>query len=307
MKFGDILREDANVQLLHYVSSNNDFYDVGGNFVFLWTNRTLRNLIKNGANPGTDLGSISTPSKNQVGIGILNINTSDVCVGAIDHDYTALWVSSMDDVRLFFRQIRNKKITGLPTRLQNLAELLSTEDEEDEEESITGSSVKKILDKINKDDRYEGIKDNADIIPGTLELDGMKGNEVRAHFEEIVRKLKSREKILDSQIKKIDDIIREKGRQMSEKEIDALFDKRDSMGGLEARGIRNFIDDMNSFLKREKDLFIDDDEDDQEDDNLPIEAETDNTELKIDIWTDEFKADFPTLPLEDARQFDPNQ
>jgi hypothetical protein len=307
MKFGDILREDVNVQLLHYVRGNEDFYEVGGNFVFLWTNKTLRGLIKNGAKPGTELGSISTPSKNQIGIGILNINTSDVCVGAIDRDYTALWVSSAADVRLFFRQIKNKKVSGLPTRLQNLAELLSTEDEEDQEESVTGSSVKKILDKIDRDDQYEGIKDNADIIPGTLDLDGMKGDEVRSHFEEVIKKIKHRESILKKQVQKITDIIKAKGKQLSRDEIIDLINKQNNMGGYELRGIRSFIRDMELFLKRERDLFIDDEEDDIEDDNLPIEAETDNTELKIDIWTDEFLADFPTLPLEDARQFDPNQ
>jgi hypothetical protein len=307
MKFGDILREDVNVELLHYVRDNEDFYEVGGNFVFLWTNKTLRGLIKNGAKPGTELGSISTPSKNQIGIGILNINTSDVCVGAIDNDYTALWVSSAADVRLFFRQIKNKKVAGLPTRLQNLAELLSTESEEDEEESVTGSSVKKILDKINKDDQYEGIKDNSDIIPGTLDLDGMKGDEVRAHFEEIIKKLKSRALTLKKQVQKIEDVITKNQNSMSDEEILSLMKKSNDIGGYELRGIRDFIDDMTNFIKRERDLFIDDEEDDIEDDNLPIEAETDNTELKIDVWTDEFLADFPTLPLEDARQFDPNQ
>jgi hypothetical protein len=307
MKFGDILREDANVQLLHYVRDNEDFYEVGGNFVFLWTNKTLRGLIKNGAKPGTELGSISTPSKNQIGIGILNINTSDVCVGAIDHDYTALWVSSAADVRLFFRQIKNKKVSGLPTRLQNLAELLSTEDEEDEEESVTGSSVKKILDKIDRDDQYEGIKNEAYLIPGTLDLDGMKGDEVRAHFEEVLIKIKSREKILEKQVQQIMNIMKEKSGQLSKDEIRSLIKKKNEIGGNELAGLLNLHDDLKHFLKRERDLFIDDEEDDIEDDNLPIEAETDNTELKIDVWTDEFLADFPTLPLEDARQFDPNQ
>jgi hypothetical protein len=86
-----------------------------------------------------------------------------------------------------------------------------------------------------------------------------------------------------------------------------LIRQRKKIGGDEIGAINGLIDDINKFLKRERNLFIDDEEDDIEDDNLPIEAETDNTELKIDIWTDEFKADFPTLPLEDARQFDPNQ
>jgi hypothetical protein len=300
MKFSDVLLEAADPKLLQYLSDNKDYYNVGPDYVFIWTNSRLRELLKNGARMGNaGLGTVTTPVKTSDGLGIVSVRTGDVCVGAIDKDYTARWVSSIDDPVRFFKSIQSRKVRDLPTKLQDLADYYSSESEKNDSTRVTSSGVQKILDTIDTNDDYENLRGEYSI----SDFENMSPSEVKTEFEETVRKMKHKEKILRKQVKKIMDIVKEKEAQLSDDEIDSLLDKADAIGGDEIRYITFVLNDMERFLKREANLFINDTKEKEEDEEEINDTDTDN---KIDLWMEDFESDFPGLEVRDSHQFDPN-
>jgi hypothetical protein len=302
MKFSDVLLEAADPKLLKYLSGNSDYYKVGPDYVFIWTNARLRELLKNGARMGdAGLGTVTTPVKTSDGLGVVSVRTGDVCVGAVDRDYVARWVSSVPDgdPARFFRTIQSSKIRELPTKLQDLGDYYSSESEKGDSTKVTSKGVQKIIDTIQSNDDYEYLKDELEI----LDIEDMSPSEVKSHFEETVRKMKHREKILRKQVKKIMDIVKEKEAQLSDDEIDSLLDRADAIGGREVSGITLVVNDLERFIKREANLFIDDTEEKADDEEEINDTDTDN---KIDLWMEEFETNFPGLEIRDSHQFDPN-
>ena len=307
MKFSDVLLEAADPKLLKYLSGNSDYYKVGPDYVFIWTNNRLRELLKNGARMGdAGLGTVATPVKTSDGLGVVSVRTGDVCVGAIDRDYVARWVSSVPDgdPARFFKTIQSNKIRELPTKLQDLGDYYSEESDRGDSTKVTSKGVQKIIDTIEQsDENYSSITDNSDLLPGILDLDGMTPSEVKKHFEDGIKKLKHREKILEKQVSKVMDVIRNGQGKLSKDEIKALLKQKKEMGGNDLHYISMFVSDMERLLKREANLFIDDAKEKADDEEEINDTDTDN---KIDLWIEEFETNFPGLEIRDAFQFDPN-
>jgi hypothetical protein len=304
MKFSDILLEAADPKLLQYLSGNKDYYKVGPDYVFIWTNSRLRELLQNGARMGdAGLGTVATPVKTSDGLGIVSVRTGDVCVGAIDRDYVARWVSSVPngDPARFFKTIQSRKIRELPTKLQDLGDYYKEESEKGDPTRVTSSGVQKIIDTIQSNDDYENLRDEFDM----SEFENMSPSEVKTHLEETIRKMKHREKILRKQVKKINDIIHAKIDELSDEELDRLLEKEKSMGGDELLGMAFMIKEIEGLLKREANLFINDTKEKEKEEDEDEINDTD-TENKIDLWMEEFESDFPGLVVRDAYQFDPN-
>jgi hypothetical protein len=249
------------------------------------------------------LGTVTTPVKTSDGLGIVSVRTGDVCVGAIDKDYTARWVCSIDDPIRFFKSIQSRKVRDLPTRLQDLADYYSSESEKNDSTRVTSKGVQKIIDTIQSNEDYEYLRDGLDSFPELLALDDMSPSEAKTHFEESIRKMKHREKILQKQVKKIMDIMREKEDQLSDEEILDLGRQAKKMGGTELRGISLVMNDLERFMKHEAKLFINDTKEKEEDEEEINDTDTDN---KIDLWMEDFESDFPGLEVRDSHQFDPN-
>ena len=302
MKFSDVLLEAADQKLLKYLSGNSDYYKVGPDYVFIWTNARLWELLKNGARMGdAGLGTVTTPVKTSDGLGIVSVRTGDVCVGAVDRDYVARWISSVPDgdPARFFKTIQSSKIRELPTKLQDLGDYYSSESEKGDPDRVTSKGVQKIIDTINTNDDYENLRDELEI----LDIEDKSPSEARTHFEEAIRKMKHREKILEKQVKKINDIIHAKMDSLSDEELDRLLDQKKKMGGSELRNISWVMNDLERFIKREANLFIDDTEEKADDEEEINDTDTDN---KIDLWMEEFETNFPGLEIRDSHQFDPN-
>ena len=115
--------------------------------------------------------------------------------------------------------------------------------------------------------------------------------------------MKHREKILEKQIKKINDIIHAKMDSLSDEELDRLLDQKNKMGGRELRNISWVMSDLERFIKREANLFIDDSAEKEDDEE---EINDTDTDTKIDLWMEEFETNFPGLEIRDSHQFDPN-
>jgi hypothetical protein len=302
MKFSDVLLEAADPKLLKYLSGNSDYYKVGPDYVFIWTNNRLRELLKNGARMGdAGLGTVTTPVKTSDGLGVVSVRTGDVCVGAVDRDYVARWISSVPDgdPARFFKTIQSHKIRELPTKLQDLGDYYSSESEKGDSTKVTSKGVQKIIDTINTNDDYENLRDESEI----LDIEDMSPSEAKSHFEEMIRKMKHREKILEKQVKKINDIIHAKMDSLSDEELDRLLDQKKKMGGSELRYISWVMNELERFIKREANLFIDDAKEKADDEEEINDTDTDN---KIDLWIEEFETNFPGLEIRDAFQFDPN-
>ena len=90
---------------------------------------------------------------------------------------------------------------------------------------------------------------------------------------------------------------------LSDEEILDLGRQAKRMGGTEIRGISLVVNDLERFIKREANLFIDDTEEKADDEEEINDTDTDN---KIDLWMEEFETNFPGLEIRDSHQFDPN-
>jgi hypothetical protein len=298
MNIKEIITEAVDRELLKQLNNSQLFSKQGDSYVFIWTNKTLRTLLRNPAFKSaqdSDLGTVSTPGSAH-GIGIIHIPTNSICVGAIDNDYTALWTSS-EDVNDFFRKVKSPKIRSLLNRLEDLAmDLEAYNDaggEEDTGSKITSKGVQRILDTINADD-----SDYSAIPQEYLDIEDMSVEEARKHLESALKVLKKTAATNQKQIDVLLSIFRnssstkEKKTEIAKKLND--FPTYDSE-----------IESLQDFLRNEKQLFtdIEDTESEQSD-----TSDTDMEELENTLyeWARNFERDFPDLDVSPF-EFDPNQ
>jgi hypothetical protein len=268
MKIAHLLNESINRNLARYLKSNSSKFEVVGNYnVFIWTNELLRALIKNGAKTNDELSTVVTPGS--IGVGIINTRTGDICVGAIDQDYDALWVSNMD-VSDFLVNTKNKNLIRLPNRLQNLADLLADYEPPNKNSPFKSdkSGVDAIIDTIKNDDTYYNISEARFIMSKISKMTNVK--DVKDFLDNAIQKLKSESSNIPPDT-------------LTFKE----FRKRAHSGT-----IAKYIE---VFLERESHLF----KEDQEEQNEDIQE-------KLDKWIDHFNRDFPNLDVQDPLSFDPN-
>jgi hypothetical protein len=276
MKITELM--ESTDKLVAYLNKNSEYLQPFGNsYVFLWTDSTLRSMIKAGAKVSDDLSTVTTPG--EIGIGIVNAATGHLCVGAIDQDYDALWASSTD-VSDFFASTKNKTLIRLPGRLQNLADMLARQSSGDD----TGG-VDAILKYIDE----EGMEN--------IDVDAIKdmnsGDEVKEYLEYQLTNLnniqKSNEDEHDRLLNQFDTLV---DNNASNEEIMKIRQKIRKLSG----NNESTIFEIENILK-ERHLFTDSDSD--EDDTSDVASE-------IDKWTNNFNRDFPNFDISDAREFDPN-
>lgn len=303
-----IIVEATDSDLITYVRKNSgNFYVSGNTYLFVWTNLELKKLIKSGAIAGEHLRNVLTPSKNSVGLGILNIVTRRICVGAISHEYEGLWASSDDTVAKFFHAVKNRNIRDLPSRLQELADILSVaSDREDSEDSESeyepkGQGVEKIVDLIANSDDYFGI--DKDFLK---ELENASGvEEVRTKIEKRINDLKHEMRLAQPRREKITSLLKAPGLSDKEKRTLAKHIGK-QLAELPLHTME--IDHLEKFLDKEGHLFNDDTEVDDTDTDKNDDDSTDTDTSKEDLkaWVSEFNRDFPGLDLGNVYDFDPN-
>lgn len=184
MKVTELLQEAVSTKLARLLKSD-QFVPIGNNYVFIWTDDLLRSLLQAGAKSGDELDTLRTPGS--IGIGIVNGKTGDVCVGAIDSDFDALWASSMD-VSDFFMGSGNKNIIRLPNRLQNLADLLADYDYDDSNQDFKSdkTGVSAIVDHIKNDDNLDELSPYLNDISKLESVD-----DVKDYLEDLLNDAKS--------------------------------------------------------------------------------------------------------------------
>ena len=269
---------ESTTKLVAYVKKNEGLFQAMGNYyVFLWTDGVLRSLIKSGAKANEELATVTTPG--EIGLGIVNITTGDICIGAIDHDYEALWASSTD-VSDFFHNSKNRTIMRLPNRLQNLADMFARNSSDENK-----GGVDAILDYIEE----EGIE--------SIDVDTISnmtgGQEVKEYLEDELETAKQNISRVQSELDKLMIVYKTlmKDREGKREDRKIIKNKIDSLVG----DNESKIFDIERILKQDH-LFTDSDSDG--DDNSNVEQE-------IDKWSKNFKRDFD-IGLKDAREFDPN-
>ena len=161
MKIGQLLIE-ANAKLLNAVN-NDKFYRVGNYYVFITQPTVLQYLLQNGAAGESMFGHWRQSAES--GIGILDIQTGEICVGGIENnlgEFEAKWSSSVGNPTAFFKKAGKQdaaKIRNFPARLQYLAsafEVLNAaeEDENKKDKEITSVGVQRIIDTFRGDDMH---------------------------------------------------------------------------------------------------------------------------------------------------------
>ncbi len=269
---------ESTTKLVAYVKKNEGLFQAMGNYyVFLWTDGVLRSLIKSGAKANEELATVTTPG--EIGLGIVNITTGDICIGAIDHDYEALWASSTD-VSDFFHDSKNRTIMRLPNRLQNLADMFARNSSDENK-----GGVDAILDYIDE----EGIES-----VDTNEISNMSsGQEVRDYLEDLLEEPENELERVQPKIDELNKLFSTLGADRR-RNANKMMDISDRINELkEGNDIK--IIELEGLLKQDH-LFTDSDSDG--DDNSNVEQE-------IDKWSKNFKRDFD-IGLKDAREFDPN-
>jgi hypothetical protein len=275
MKITHLLEAPSKLQA--FITKNSThFQQFGDNYVFIWTDEVLAALRRAGTKSNEDIDTVVVPY--EIGLGIVNAATGDVCVGAIDPDYDALWASS-SDVSDFFVATGNRKLIRLPNRLQNLADLLK---KAAEPESETGG-VDAIVDYI---DEY-GLE--------TVDVEAIKNmdsaSEVRDYLEEerdrAQEELDNTKDQKESLLSALDDA-RTKGASPDVRR--SIRKKLETLVGPNS----NTVSDIEDILKQ-KHLFVEPGED----------SDTSDVDSEIDSWTRNFNRDFPDLDLPDAREFTP--
>jgi len=271
MKIKDLLTENINRNLTRYLKNNsNNFEVINNHYVFIWTNELLRDLIRNGANTNDELSTVVTPGS--IGIGIVNGSTGDICVGAIDHDYDALWASNID-VSDFFVDTKNKNLIRLPNKLQNLADLLADYSPSDPSDPFKSSKsgVAAIIDTLKNNDDYSDI---LKLKPIAREINKMNDVlDVKEFLENSVQDFKNDFSILDAKF-----------------DNDTISDEEYKT----RRTLKNLIFDIEFFLKHESHLFKESNE------------QSEDIKQKLDKWIKSFNRDFPNLDVSSAVEFDPN-
>lgn len=266
MKITELLAEAKKANISSYLSAQSDFQQIGNYYVFIWTNNQLKELLKVGVRSSTDLQTVRTPGS--AGIGIVDGRTGHICVGAIDHDYEALWASSTD-VSDFFVASRNRKLMQLPNRLQNLADLLAELSEQSKDDfKSDNSGVDAIVDTIKNDDDFDDSPIDTQKISGMKSVSDVK-NYLTSELKAVLRKLD-----------------KDRVKNLSYEELSDAIQLRK---------------DIEHLLKKKSHLFVDSDDTDDDD-----TEDSGDLESKIDAWTRHFQRDFPNLNLDSAQMLDPN-
>jgi flavodoxin len=295
MKPSEILLEQLNPQLLQYVSNADGISRPADNLaVFVWTNKALATLLKHGLNSGQELQYISTPEKNQAGLGIINLGTNQAAVGAIDRDGGVFVVSSLDDentdATAFMRTVRNPKVRKLFSRLENLEDLFAAlERSKKKSKGSSGEFYQDLLDANSELD--DPVDENL------LDLDTEDPVEAKRELEQ---KIKDLEKELKDKIRQKEKIISavNAGKISADekptyiKKYSSLIDDSLSLESL-IEGIKQLIKDNPDLFKLRKTVEKDDD-DIQDDDD------------QINQWLDQLLDDFPELKVKNAQIFNPN-
>lgn len=272
MKIRDLM--EAGDKLSAYLRKNSHHFQTFGDiYVFIWTDKVLSVLMKAGVKSNSDLRGVSTPG--EIGLGIINSTTGDICVGAIDNDYDALWASSTD-VSDFFVATGNRKLIRLPNRLQNLADMLKRA-----AEPVQEGGVDAIADYV-EDNELEHV--DAQAIRGMESVDEVKSylEDERDKAEEELAKVDDERKELLSHAKELLRSGNKNGARELTKKVDVLCGDNTSIKI-----------DINHLLKQ-KHLFVDSED-----------GEDGDVQDEIDDWTKNFQRDFPDLDIDDAREFSP--
>lgn len=276
MKIQHLLEAPSKLQA--FISKNSThFQQFGDIYVFIWTDQVLAALRRAGIKSNEDIDTVVTP--HEIGLGIVNSVTGEVCIGAIDPDYDALWAASAD-VSDFFVATKNKKLIRLPNRLQNLADMLKRSAQPEAQEG----GVDAIVDYINEygieslDTQAIQNMNSAAEVRDYLESE-------RDNAQQELDKLSSKKEELLTSL----DNARANGASSEERRV--IRKKLESMIGPKS----SIITDIEDILKQ-KHLFVE--PTDSDDGSSDADAE-------IDSWTKNFNRDFPDLDLPDAREFAP--
>jgi hypothetical protein len=275
MKIQHLLEAPSKLQA--FITKNSThFQQFGDNYVFIWTDEVLAALRRAGIKINEDIDTVVVPY--EIGLGIVNAVTGNVCVGAIDPDYDALWASS-DDVSDFFAATKNKKLIRLPNRLQNLADMIKRASQPEEQAGGVDAIVDYIEEYGIESLDVEAIKnmDSADEVRDYLESERDKAQ------AELDQMKDQKESLLSA----LDDA---RSKESSNEVRRSIRKKLEALVGPNS----NTVSDIDDILKQ-KHLFVEPGDNDEDSD---VGAE-------IDSWTRNFNRDFPDLDLPDAREFAP--
>lgn len=272
MKIQHLLEAPSKLQA--FISKNSGhFQQFGDVYVFLWTDDVLAMLTRMGAKTSDEFDGVQVP--NELGLGLVNAVTGEICVGAIDSDYDALWAASQD-VSDFFVNTKNRKLIRLPNRLQNLADMLKQA-----ADPAQAGGVDAIVDYI---DEY-GIE--------TVDVQAIKNmettDEVRQYLEDLRDEAQG---ALDEVKEKQSELVAKAKKLLAAGDKDGA--RALSSQSREIRGNNGYIVKDAEDILKQKHLFTD-------------QEATDTSEVddNINTWTQNFLRDFPDLDLGDAREFAP--
>lgn len=302
MKIGHLLLEATSPKLLKVVKGP-DYDNVGPYYVFLWQPGYIKRLVAAGAKTGG--GVAAAKPSGEYGLGIVDVRTGDICVGGIvdeDGELKAYWTSTTDDPKIFFDRVQQdgiKKIRNFPSRLQYLADrfqILKDGDEDNEDKEVISSGVQKIIDILQSNEDY-------DRIANSFEFNTDDVVEAKNHLEDSLKKIKSQIHKTKLRVKKLYDIMQDPNisDHMSEEQMEKLVDEYYSMGGSKLSSMEESRDQLEKFLRVERDLFdpaANSDEEDTDEEDTDTDDQVQDAQRDIDDWQSDFNADFPKLDVE---------
>jgi hypothetical protein len=297
MKPHEILFENVNPQLLQYVSSVNGISRPQENLaVFIWTNKSLNTLLKQGLNSGEALRYVTTPEKDQAGLGIINLATNQAAVGAIDRDGGVFVVSSLDnentDASAFMQTIRNSKVRKIFSRLEDLENLFDERERESKKTNgVSGDLKQDLLDANNE------LDDPVDEEYLDIETDDPKAvkRELEQKIKDLKKDSKHNENVTDKLLKLMHTFDSKNLTDENKKSISEYRRLRDKSFSLKQN-----IDSLEQLVQDNPDLFklrTTDHKDDTEDEQV---------QSQINQWLESLLDDFPGLEVSDAEIFNPN-
>lgn len=302
MKITQLLIEANSPKLLKLVKGP-DYDNVGPYYVFLWQPDFIKNLIAAGAKRKGGVSGARLSS--DYGLGIVDVRTGDICVGGIvddDGELKAYWTSTTDDPKEFFDRVQQdgiKKIRNFPSRLQYLADrfkVLKNDADEDGEE-VTSSGVQKIIDTLKSDEDYYKLANS-------FEFDTDDVVEAKKHLEDSLRKMKLEIHKTQKRVKKLYDLMQDPNisDNMSEEQMEKLVDEYYALGGGALVSMEESRDQLEKFLRVERDLFdpaLDSDDESSDDtEDKDTDKELKNAEKDIQEWQNDFNEDFPKLDID---------
>lgn len=307
MKITHLLVETAASNKLLKVLNGSEFNRVDNYYVFIWTGAEVTKLAKAGLESANKVKQHSP--QGQIGIGIVDVNTEEICLGDISEDggeFKAFWASSLDNPSDFFRAAMEDniaKIKNFPSRLQYLANKFESLNkiENGSEDKITSTGVQKIVDTLNSNEDYSSLANS-------FEFDTDDVQEAKRQIEHTLRHTKKQIAHTEKQVSKLESMLADPhiGEKMSEDELEGLLDEYNSLGGNKLTFMKDAVDQMTKFLRVESDLF-DPSTNDETDSDSDVDASAESSEkIESDIkdWEEDFNSSFPKLKV-DAMKFYP--